>query len=68
MNLYPSASIQNLTILGLDHASILLNTGHTGWNVKHVPIKFEAKWLLNEDFLNLVKDIWLLHVKRSHLY
>lgn len=52
-----------MIILGLDHVPILLNAGYTKWHAKHVPFKLEAKWLLNEEFHNLIRDIWSSYFK-----
>lgn len=46
INLYHNTTITNLSIIGLDHAPILLSLSPSIPYVTYNSFKFEAKWLL----------------------
>lgn len=60
--------LTNTPIIGSDHAPILLNMIHYSHQIMYSDFKFEAKWLLNNEFFELVKHVWSLFVKYSHAY
>lgn len=64
---YPTV-VLTLAILGLDHALVLPNIGYIRLQGKHITIKFEAKWILDASFSNLVKDIWSKYIRGSHVH
>lgn len=58
--LYSSTVIEHLHIIGSDHAPILVDT-NTNKFYKFNNFRFEAKWLLEENVLDLAKSVILLY-------
>lgn len=67
LSLYPQATLINYLIFGSDHEPILLNLDNSGkiYNNINNRFKFEAKWLLNDAFFYIVKNVWANHVNGS---
>lgn len=57
--------MENLPIIRLGRDSILLAVESWSLAGKHPAFQFEAKWLLQGGFLNLVME---KHIKRSYAY
>jgi hypothetical protein len=60
MNMHPGAVLQHLGYIRSDHRPILLDTEFQAGigRQKHGPRRFEAKWLREEGFRQVVKDAW----------
>lgn len=58
LQLYPTAMLQNLSILGSGLATITLNTGCRRTHGKYIQFEFKAKSLLCPKFFELVKNVW----------
>lgn len=61
LNIYPDASLMHLPIIGSDFLNIYPSSN----NCNYKGYKFEAKWLLHDDFLNIVKYVWTLFFATS---
>jgi hypothetical protein len=60
MNMHPGAVLQHLGYIRSDHWPILLDTKYQAGvgRQKHGPRRFEAKWLREEGFRQVVEDAW----------
>lgn len=56
IKIYPSSVVNHLPIIGSDHDSIILNTKSKKFH-KLNRFRFEAKWLLKDKFMSIVKSI-----------
>lgn len=63
IKLYAFAILSNLPFTWSDHAPIVLNLSPSTPHIKYNSFRFEAKWLLNDDFFDLVKNIWSNFIK-----
>lgn len=61
-SLFPRAALENLEYNHSDHRPLLVNTEYYGINGSATgathPKRFEARWLREEQFPDLVLDIW----------
>jgi exonuclease III len=55
---YPLATVQALTREISDHTPLLFNTGNKSLNGAQPLFKFELSWLLSENFMDIVSDLW----------
>lgn len=58
LNLYKDARLENLPIAGSDYGHFLLFTDSWSRSGKYPLFKFEATWLLQDSFMQLVKQTW----------
>lgn len=61
-----NARVENLPITGSDYGSILLSMDCWNQKGKYLPFRFEAKWLLQENFPQLVQQTWRKFIKGSY--
>lgn len=64
---YPFIVTKHLPIVGSDHGPILININSRNF-INPTTFKFEAKWLLEENFINLVKSVWTTFIKGSFAF
>lgn len=57
-----------MPIIGSYHAPILLHTCNSRIHGNPCLLKFEAKWLIDPAFLNLVKNVWSFYMNGSNSY
>lgn len=67
LQIYPSAVINHMPIIGSDHAPIILNTKSNHFN-KLNKFRFEAKWILQENFMDIVTNAWKTKFNGSSAY
>lgn len=60
--IYRYTVIEHLPFIGFDHARILIDTNTRKFH-KFNNFRFKAKWLLEENFLDLVKSVWSIFIK-----
>lgn len=65
LNVYRDARVENLSFIGFDHGPIILSLDHWNKTSKYPPLRFEAKWLLNDSFRQLVQHTWKKYIKGS---
>lgn len=68
LKLYPDSIMKNLPIFGSDHALILRDVFMSTSNGYSSRFKFEVKWLLQNDFYDLIKDVWSNFIKGCYAY
>lgn len=60
-NLFPRAQATNCSFFGSDHRAVKLSVNLRKWVPKHKPCKpfiFENKWILENGFIDNVKQFW----------
>lgn len=57
-NVFKKAWVENIPIVGSDHGPILLPMENPLQPKKFSPFRFEAKWLLQESFHQVVRKSW----------
>lgn len=67
IQIFPSSVVNHLPINGSDHASIILDTRSKNFQ-KINRLRFEAKWLLKDNFINIVKSVWSMVIKVSSAF
>jgi predicted secreted Zn-dependent protease len=55
---YPLTTVHALTRNVSDHTPLLLNSGESSFMATQSLFKFELGWLLKDDFMEMVRDIW----------
>lgn len=68
INLYKHVRVENLPIVGSAHGPILLTIDTWSRAGKFPPFRFEAKWVLQESFMQLVKQTWRRYINGSTAY
>lgn len=68
VNLYPSSCVKHLSILGADHASGVMETQTMCNNFSRCSFKFNVKWLLDKELLDLVRSVWSVYINGSYAY
>lgn len=64
LRLCPSTYIAHLPIIGSDHAPILMDTNTRKFH-KFNNFRFKAKWLLEDNFWDLVRSVWSTFIRGS---
>lgn len=67
IKLYPSSNIKHLPILGYDRGFILLDIPIRKFH-KYNNFRFEAKWLLEDQFFELVRSFWSTYRRGSSAF
>lgn len=55
--------VNHLSIFGSDHTPIILDTMIPVNNNNYHSFKFEADWLLDKEYVSLVKSTWSNYIK-----
>lgn len=68
LNLYKEARVEFLSIIGSDDGLILFKLDNWDRTSKFPSFRFEAKWLLHDNFMKLVNQTWKRFINRSSTY
>lgn len=58
ITLFPEVKAQHLIHSFSDHCPLLIDTTKNGVKVQNINFKFEAWWLMDESFIEVIKGIW----------
>lgn len=68
LKLYHTTSIHNLSIKRSNHAIHSFESHPNMCLTRHSPFKFDVNLFLNDNFFNLVQQIWLFFIRGYHAY
>lgn len=60
--------MKNIPITGSDHGPIFSSMDCWNWNNKYTPFRFKVKWLLQQNFTQLVQQTWTKFIKGPYIY